>query len=29
MKMEGYSDKDSETAARAIIKFQDAQKKRK
>lgn len=28
-KMEGYNNKDSETAARAIMKFQEAQRKRK
>lgn len=28
-KMEGYSDKDSDAAARAIIKFNEAQKKRR
>ncbi len=29
MKMEGYSDKDSDTAARAIMMFNEAQKNRK
>jgi hypothetical protein len=28
-KMEGYSDKDSDTAARAIMKFNEAQKNRR
>lgn len=28
MKLEGYSDKDSETAARAIMKFHEAQKRK-
>lgn len=28
-KMEGYSNEDSETAAKAIMKFQEAQRKRK
>lgn len=28
MKLEGYSDKDSETATKAILKFHEAQKRR-
>jgi hypothetical protein len=29
MKMEGFSDKDSDTAARAIMKFNEAQRNRR